>query len=318
MRLNLSKFNQRLVALLMLLVLLSVVVTVGVLLLPDRTLAQGGDSEQGQPNATPANPPTPPPVVSPIQTPEPGEKIISPAEKAGQLDVEAVRFRPKLQRQVGEPSILAQKSAQQTKDMDSLRAAGSQGSEGPQAAYDAPDFKSVLAAESWTEIVYEDFEGIFPGSWQLFDTSNDGFDRQWGDTLYLSQSGLWSGWPAARGLDFVDPANGYPNNMNSWLIQGPFNLSNADDLFVGFGLWYDTEPDWDWVYFCVSVEGLANFVCDYWSGYSGDWEDIAYWLTSYAGYPEVYFAWNFESDSTISGAEGFFGPYVDEITIWTY
>jgi hypothetical protein len=80
-------------------------------------------------------------------------------------------------------------------------------------------------------------------------------------------------------------------------------------------LWYDTEPEWDWVYFCVSID-FVNYSCDYWSGYSGGWTDQAYWLTSYAGYSQVWLAWVFQSDATVS--EFYEGPFVDEIEVWGY
>ena len=77
-------------------------------------------------------------------------------------------------------------------------------------------------------------------------------------------------------------------------------------------MYYDTEPDYDWVYFCISTDHL-NYNCDYWSGYSF-WADHSYWLTYYAGYSQVWFAWVFYSDSSIS--DGYFGPYIDDIYIW--
>jgi hypothetical protein len=190
-------------------------------------------------------------------------------------------------------------------------------SAGPQEAYTPPGYQQLLATQDWNLLLYEDFEWIFPGAWQLFDDSDDGFERSWGDTYRNSQFGSWSAWPAALGADAVDPVEGYPNDLDSWMVQGPFNLSDMLDLFVGFGLWYDTELDYDKVYFCVSTE-WPTFDCDYWSGYSEGWTDQIYWLTAYTGEPEVWFAWGFYSDFSISGAEGYAGPYVDEIYVLGY
>ena len=85
----------------------------------------------------------------------------------------------------------------------------------------------------------------------------------------------------------------YTDNLASWMEYGPFDFSSLSDVFVSFGLWYDTEPAFDWVYFCASVD-FVYYNCDYWSGSSGGWTDQAYWLTSYAGYSQVWLAWIFE------------------------
>src|SRR6185436_7582785 len=62
-----------------------------------------------------------------------------------------------------------------------------------------------------------------------------------------------------------------------------------------------------------------SYSCDdSWTGYSGSWQDKAYWLTNYAGYSQVWVAWIFQSDVTVAGDYGYLGPYVDEISIWDY
>jgi hypothetical protein len=95
---------------------------------------------------------------------------------------------------------------------------------------------------------------------------------------------------------------------------GPVDLSSMYDVFLDFGLYYDTEPDYDKIYLCISVD-FYNYSCtDYWSGYSDGWQDQNYWLTSYAGYPQVWFAWVFISDSSVS--QYYDGPFVDDISIW--
>jgi hypothetical protein len=99
--------------------------------------------------------------------------------------------------------------------------------------------------------------------------------------------------------------------LNSWLDYGPVDLSNMDDALVSFGLWYRTELDFDKIKFCVSTDGLM-YDCNSWSGDSGGWTDQAFWLTSYAGYAQVWVAWVFQSDSSITSD----GPFVDEISFF--
>ncbi len=268
--------------------------------------------------AVTAPPLAPPPLNPPIQTPEPGTANAPAA--AANTDLEVVPFQPSLHIKRGELGALA---AGANKPADLPAAApeksGSDRAAGPDAPYQSPNLDGVLTTQGWSLELDEGFEGTFPGNWILSDFGNDGFDRTWGDTSYYFQYGSWSVWPAAGGIytdtDVLDPyTDWYSDNLNSWM-EYKFDFSNMDDIFVNFGLWLDTEPEFDWLYFCVSVD-FSNYSCDYWSGNTGGWTDQAYWLTSYAGYSEVWIAWVFESDSSVSA--GYEGPFVDEVQVWGY
>jgi len=318
---NASGRNRLVVVASIVVVLITIVVTAA-LFLPDRTLAQAGEPDQAEPGPVRTSPaPPPPPALQlnpPTATPEPGAVEASAGPPAGGSDLEIVRFQPEVQLELDLPPVSSQ-------IIDNLAPAGKDDTEkpptgqiaGPQEAYTPPGYQQLLATQDWNLLLYEGFEWIFPGAWQLFDNSDDGFERSWGDTYRNFQFGSWSAWPAALGADAVDPVEGYPNDLDSWMVQGPFNLSDMVDLLVGFGLWYDTELDYDKVYFCVSTE-WPTFDCDYWSGYSEGWTDQIYWLTAYTGEPEVWFAWRFYSDFRIGGDEGYAGPYVDEIYVLGY
>ena len=302
--------------------ILSLIVVAAALVLPARTLAQTGEFDRAQAGLTQAGtpPPPPPPLhLNPATpTPEPGVLQAGTGTVTGDNDLEVIPFRPQVRIQLGQSPISSQSTDKPIPDVktDIERPPAGQHA-GPQEAYTSSGYAQALSAQGWNLLFYDGFEGAFPGTWRLYDDYVDDLDLLWGDTSYGHQYGSWSAWPAAHGLDAVNPAGGYPNNMDSWMVQGPFDLSEMEDVFVGFGLWYDTEPEYDWVYFCVSIE-WPNFNCDYWSGYSGDWIDQAYWLTSYAGYPEVWFAWYFHSDYSYGGDVGYFGPYVDEVNAWGY
>lgn len=310
-----SPFNRRVIAFGIVVCLITLVVAVP-LLLPGQTMAQTAVSTQIDVGTQSTLPPAPPPLNPPIQTPEPDTAVsYTTADIAGSNDLEVISFQPRLHIQRGEVGALstaAGKPAHQTANTPDKPAGGPSG---PSEPYQPPDFNQTLATQGWAQELYEGFEGVFPGNWILEDFGNDGFERTWGDTSYWSQNGNWSIWPADTGVDQVDPSLGYTDNLNSW-IEYEFDFSNMEDAFVNFGLWYDTEPSYDWMYFCVSVD-FVNYSCDYWSGYSGGWTDQAYWLTSYAGYSQVWLAWVFESDSSISGPD-YFGPYVDEVTVYGY
>ncbi len=259
-------------------------------------------------------PPAPPPINPPIQTPEPGGAV-TVQSGAGSSTAEAVPFRPKLYLTRGQLSALAQGADKPaaTGTQSTTKPAGQQ--PGPQAAYTPPDYSGLVSAQGWNLLLYEDFEAPTIGGtgWILEDFSNDGNERLWDNTDYWSQFGLQSAWPARGGAQGLDPwIYWYPDNMNSWM-ERQFNFTGLTDVFLGYGLWYDTEATYDWVYFCISTD-FQNYSCDYWSGNSGGWLDQSYWLTSYAGYSQVYLAWVFASDSTVS--DGYYGPFVDEIQVW--
>ena len=266
----------------------------------------------------------------PTATPEPGAVQTGAGKLAGGSDLEVIPFRPSITLRRGEaPRITVAEKPAGTAGSGSLKRPPGEVSD-PQEAYQAPDIARLLAPTEWTILLYEGFEGFSPptftvpfsptlgtGPWTVYDFGRDGFRRSWGATdYYYYYNGVdsQSVWPASFGADALDPwINWYTNNLYSWLDYGPIDLTNMADIFVSFGLWYDTEPQWDWMYFCASIDG-TNYSCDYWSGYSGGWTDQAYWLTSYAGYSQVWLAWVFKSDETVS--TGYEGPFVDEIWVW--
>ncbi len=167
-----------------------------------------------------------------------------------------------------------------------------------------------VSAAGWRTIMYEGFEYGFPWSgWTLLDLSNDGYERLWNDVVYAPYSGESVGWPAGGGADPLDPPN-YANNMDSWMIYGPFDLSNATDAQVVFFLWRELEPNYDFIEFYVSDNGQDFTQWGQWGG-NADWEQITVGLGDYAGESAVWIAWRFFSDDVVTGR----GPLIDEIAI---
>ena len=172
-----------------------------------------------------------------------------------------------------------------------------------------------MALDSWTNIMTEDFEGTFPGSkWTLYG------DPTWGDTSYRDRSGSWSGYCVDGGTNRVDPPGPYPNNVDGWMVYGPFDLSDASDAELLFHHWTKTETDWDYLFVGASVNG-TNF---HGTRYSGDctlgclgWCSVNFDLTNVdtlgdlSGEPEVWIGFKFHSDSTNT----YEGSYLDDITL---
>jgi len=158
----------------------------------------------------------------------------------------------------------------------------------------------------------EDFEGSFPNEWQVFDFSDDGHERYWDDASCDACGGDWAAWPADGGADAIWPCspNDYPNNMYTWMIYGPFDLSDASNAGTEFGMWHNIETDYDWAFFGASDDG-SNFGGWYFDGYN----DCTLWSSYYAdrvGDSSVWVAWAFYSDQIVT----YEGPWVDDIVIW--
>ena len=253
--------------------------------------------------------------VAPIGSSQPGTTQSSEQPPTHTNSINAIPFRPQVRFQRGAvPPDFQLNTAKPAGPSE--KAKRPINSPGPSTPYQPSEANRVLSAQGWSVLGQEDFETAFPTSmWHVYDYGADGYTRTWGTTDYLSWGGNRSAWPAAGGTDALDPHQyWYSNNLGSWMVYGPVDLSAMYDVFVGFGLYYATEPDFDKMYFCVSVDDY-NYSCeDYWSGDSNGWLEQDYWLTSYAAYPQVWFAWIFESDA--SNLQGYDGPFVDEIYIW--
>jgi len=320
--------HNRLVAAASIFAVLVVITLATALLPPDRSLAQAGGPGQARPGTSPTDLPSPPPPLNPpVQGPTLNRR---PMQGVNLLqlhsNVSGVEFEPQIRVHLGDlPQPPADAKPSGGGKMSPRKEGTARESVGPQQAYPLLDQADALQAQGWTVQAYEDFEGAFgdgvscgPGSavWSLKDYGPDGLDRTWGKDDYYVWFDDWSAWPAAGGDDALDPAlNYYPNDLESWMICGPFDFSNSADVFVDFGLWLDTELHYDWLYFGASVDNLTYDV-NYWSGYSGGWTYESFWLSDYAGYSQVWLAWIFTSD--FSNPDPYEGAWVDEISVWSY
>lgn len=178
----------------------------------------------------------------------------------------------------------------------------------------APQSAAPLQTTGWQDSKSETFEGVFPNTgWTLIDASNDGYEYLWDDDDYRPHGGYWAGWPANGGANALDPQySAYPPNMASWMIYGPFDLSNARTAETVFWLWRQIEVYYDYVFCGISSDG-TNFSGWTWDGTVG-WEEQRFSLNGYLGDSSVWVAWLFVSDSTVQ----YEGPWVDDILIRRY
>jgi hypothetical protein len=185
------------------------------------------------------------------------------------------------------------------------------------AAPDSAQPPVQLAAQGWTTLFSEDFEGSFPAApWGLSG------DPTWDKTNYRQHGGSYSAYCAAGGSAALNPPGPYADYMEASMSVGPFDLSNATDAEVVFSHWTDSEVDYDWLYLLATANG------EDWDGpaWSGDWtspDGCNGWceerislteigeLGNLCGEPEVWIAFVFYSDVDTH----YEGSYLDDITV---
>ena len=177
------------------------------------------------------------------------------------------------------------------------------------------NFKTKSTAD-WQTIMTEDFEGTFPsGDWNVY--FNDGYtNAYWGKTFFQTSQVAWC---AAAGTQASTWENGYLDNMRTWMIYGPFDLSDATDATLEFQYFNSSEQDFDYFKWFASTNG-SNFFGYQVSGYSSNYQftTINFDLKSIptlgnvTGNSNVYIAFLFESDSTVVDFEG---AFVDSISL---
>ena len=181
-----------------------------------------------------------------------------------------------------------------------------------------PPQEPAASQAGWQYIMTDGFEGAFPGVWSLY-LDPGATDAYWGKDNYRSHSGSYSAFCAKSGTAGVNPPNHYPNNMDAWMIYGPFSLADATDAKVDFWLWLQSESDYDFVYCMASTDG-TYFYGYSWCGDSAGWASRSFDLTNVytlgnlCGQPQVWIAFIFTSDDTITNK----GAFVDDIVLREY
>lgn len=190
----------------------------------------------------------------------------------------------------------------------------------PSASPTMPNQQSANSdlVDNWEILFDEGFEGAFPqsGCIAFDDNSSDGYERYWGADNDRPLIGSKAGWPAKGGADGVEP-NGfsYPDNLDSWLVCGPFDLSQADKFIVQYSYWHEI-PDiiGDSFFFGISTDG-TTFQGGASVGTTPSWIVKREHIQGVAGNNSVWVAWVFESDNNGAFGEG---AWIDDLQIWRY
>lgn len=169
----------------------------------------------------------------------------------------------------------------------------------------------TLSPQGWQTIMTENFEGPFPSPGWIV-TGNPG----WDDQSCMAATGSWSAWCANGGASGVEPCPGevhYFNNMNTWMIYGPFDLSDATQAEVYLSCYLSTEVGFDFFSVYDSPNGVDFYATAQASGHHG-WAGESFLVSSWGGDPSVWFALSFQSDASVTDS----GVYIDDIVLRKY
>jgi hypothetical protein len=171
--------------------------------------------------------------------------------------------------------------------------------------------EGAQAASTTVTILQDSFES-FPGSWAV---SYGGPVAQWGSSTYRYHDGSHSAYCAGAGSQQAPAGGPYLPNMNTWMVYGPFSLSDAATASVSFWYWLNSESNHDYLKWFASTDHV-NYYGYQMSGNSNGWatytQDLADSnLGSLIGQPQVWFAFVFTSDSSTQ----YEGAYIDAVTI---
>ncbi len=168
-------------------------------------------------------------------------------------------------------------------------------------------------------ILQEDFDGVFPtGSWRALDqdgTQNG--EYYWDDDDAKALTGKSSAWMANGGKHGLDPEfYNYPDNLQSWMIYGPFDLSDAASANLTFSYWNLSEIKYDFLGWYASPNG-TDFYGMRVSGNSLGWKPVTLDLAAVPvtgnllGDSSVWIAFRFSSDNNTSDR----GAFIDQLRI---
>lgn len=195
-----------------------------------------------------------------------------------------------------------------------------------------PRASSVQAAPGATVILSEDFENAaWPAStgWQVFDDDGATSGEYFWENRCSGHHTVRSAWAIGGGTGgsaFTTCNATYPENLKSWMAYGPLDLSAYTALSLDFAFWLNSECEGadcvdksDRLWALASTDG-TNFRGGWLAGdwindpgaHPGGWNETSLDLAEYGGQRQVWIAFAFFSDGTISYPGG---AFVDDVVL---
>lgn len=195
-----------------------------------------------------------------------------------------------------------------------------------QAALEAGSRAVEIAIPGATSQIFsDDFEGPFPGSWQIFDDSlPPKVGAEWGRSSFRKAGGSFSAYCAAGGPAPAPPGGPYKSDMFTWMIVGPFSLATAQDAWAEFDVFIDVEPGFlDDIFWGVTTDDPTGPGTVFFDGFAvqpfptGKTPGFVHEVFNFkdvpgiVGQPQVWLGFNFASDEIIESE----GVYIDNVMI---
>ena len=152
----------------------------------------------------------------------------------------------------------------------------------------------------------------WPGPLALWSETNTG----WGRSSYRKTEGTYSAYCAGSRITAPGP---YANGMNTWMVLGPFDLSQYDMATLTLDLNFKTGMESDHIAVGVSTDDDLYRTIELWGDSGGWWIDAFSYLEDFygdgtvdvTGKSKVWIAFIFQSDETIVDE----GAYVDNVRL---
>ncbi len=177
-----------------------------------------------------------------------------------------------------------------------------------------PTASPTLPSGECVTILNEDFEGPFPGPWDVGDLQPGDGEYYWSRSDCRPYEGLYSGWAVGGGADGAGLPCGsdYPNNVDSEMTYGPFSLADAGAADLSLRVWLNAQ--WgheDERVFWGATDGQSIVFASRF-GVTDGWIEQTLDLNALVGRPQVWVTIGFTTDSSGTRPEG---AYVDNIVL---
>ncbi len=175
-------------------------------------------------------------------------------------------------------------------------------------------------ADAWTTLFSDGFESGFPGQWTVLNQGAS--SQQWGVwTCWSGDTPTHSAGCAAGGAAAIGCGDDYPNDMEVWLVAGPFDLSDTEYTAaeLNYNVQLASESDYDVFAVGASTNGV-NFTVVTYSGSLAPQAatlDLAAVPTqtepvNFLGESQVWIAFVFASDGSVGFPNG---AQIDDVVL---